>query len=71
MTASILNPRLPVPAAVRRSVEAEGCATWRRAVSGGVMVLTTRRRGSRLVTRFERVEPIEEAEPDITDFAMV
>lgn len=72
MPAPILNPDLRVPASVRRSVAAEGSATWRRAVPGGVVVLSTTRRGSRLVTSIAGLEisaPAEEV--DELDFAML
>lgn len=71
MTTPLISSRLRLPAAVRRSVEAEGSATWTRAVPGGRVVLSTVRRGSRLRTRLVRVEAEEQPEADDLDFAML
>jgi hypothetical protein len=64
----MLNPVVQVhtPADVCRTVDEHGVARWSRLVDGGRAHLVTRRQGGYLVTRLERVEPIE-ATPEVDD----
>lgn len=64
--AALINPDLPLPADVRRRVSAEGSARWSRAVSGGRVLLETRRVGSRLVTEGVGVR-VETSAPALFD----
>lgn len=45
-----------IPAHVRHQVQCEGSCQWRRVVEGGVLLLETRRTGTRLVTILVGVE---------------
>lgn len=77
MAAPLINPEITLPAGVRADVLAEGKATWKRAIPGGFLLLTTTRgrlhsRHSGLVTTIAGFEPAPQTdEGDLLDFAMI
>ena len=50
---------IKVPAEVRKSVASYGATKWKRQVPGGLIVLETRRQGTRLVTVLVGVAAVE------------